>query len=145
MNGIVIDNHGALIVASNYWGSDLEQCGGVILSPNAGGIRLLWPRAMRAAIEDMRQAEYAICSVGPWPAEGIEKAVEILFEDRSDTPYSLCLSPAQCLLIPGEPEPGREWVLSVWDLKKNRPHKALERRCYWRRVESIPCMKPSRG
>lgn len=90
----------------------------------------------------MRAADYAICSLGPCPAMRLERAVEILFEDHGDEPFSLQLPPDQCLMLPGEPERGREWVVAVWDLKKGRPHKCLERRCHWRRVPQIPWLKP---
>jgi len=142
---IEIHNHGPLILASNYWESDCERTGKIFLSPNAGAVRLLWPRSLRQAIEDMRAAQYAVCSLGPWPEQRLDQAVEILWEDGSDSPYSVHLSPASCGALPGEPAAGREWVISVWDLKKNRPHKALERICHWRRVPAIPWLKPWAG
>jgi hypothetical protein len=45
-------------------------------------------------------------------------------------------------LLPAAPEPGREWICSVWTAKDGKPHKALERRCHWRTVSRIPCLEP---
>jgi hypothetical protein len=68
-----------------------------------------------------------------------------MFDDGSDSPFALHLTPESFDMLPGEPTPGREWVCSVWTLKDARPHKALERVCYWRRVERIPWMKAWEG
>lgn len=142
---ITIDNHGPLIVNTNFWETDAERAGKMFLSPNAGAIRLLLPRVHRSLINDMRAAKYVICSLGPWPAAGAENAVELLFEDGTDDPFSLHLTPESCAMLPGEPEEGQAWVVSVWDNKKGKPHKALERRCHWRRVAKLPCLKAWEG
>lgn len=63
-----------------------------------------------------------------------------MWEDESDSPFALHLTPESFDLLPGEPEPGREWICSVWTAKDGRPHKSLERICHWRRVARIPCM-----
>ncbi len=137
-----IINHGSLIRATNYWKTDMAQAGKYFASVNGGAIRLLVPPSRRAAIEDMRAAQYVILSRGPWPAMSLAEAVELLFEDQSDDPYALHLSPESFDLLPAEPQPGREWVLTVWDNKKDRPHKALERPCHWRRVPRLPWLRP---
>jgi len=139
---IQIVNHGPLIVSTNYWQTDLAQAGKYYCSVNAGAIRLLVPPAHRDAIEDMRAAQYVILSRGPWPAMGLPEAVELFFEDTTDEPFALHLSRQTFDLLPAAPEPEREWVLSVWDEKKGRPHKAVERPCYWRRVPRIPWLRP---
>lgn len=139
---IVVENHGPLILASNYWGSEMELAGKYYASVNAGAIRVMVPRSLRAEIQECRAAEYAILSRGPWPACGLPEAVEILWEDRTDSPFAWQWSPETFDLLPAEPQPGEQWVISLWDLKKNRPHKALERPCHWRRVPEIPWLKP---
>lgn len=139
---IIIENHGALITATNFWESDAEKAGKLFLSPNAGTLRLLVPRIHRSMIEEMRTARHVVCSLGPWPAANAEIGVELLFDDGSGDPYSVHLTPAACAMLPGEPALGQEWTLTVWDLKKGTPHKALERKCFWRRVEKLPCLKP---
>jgi hypothetical protein len=139
---ISVQNHGPLIVASNYWASDLAAAGKLWVSVNAGAIRVLLPRARWSDVNDMRQAKYCVLSRGPWPAEGQPEGIEIMWEDGSDAPYALHLTPASFDVLPGEPEAGREWVLSVWTEKDGVPHKAIERICHWRRVAKIPSLAP---
>ena len=139
---IRVENHGQLITAVNYWESTVEETGRVWVSVNAGAIRILVPRAMRRIIEDMRTGKEAILSRGPWPQMKLPEAVEILFDDGSDSPFALHLSPESFDALPGEPPPGREWIVSAWDHKKGKPHKALERPCHWRRVPRLPWLKP---
>jgi hypothetical protein len=142
---IQIHNHGPLILATNYWQTELAAAGKFYASVNAGAIRLLVPVAQRAAIEDMRAARYVVLSRGPWPAMGLIEAVELLFEDGTEEPYALHLSPESFDLLPAEPPAGQEWLLTVWDDKKGRPHKAIERPCHWRRVPRIPWLRPWRS
>ena len=137
-----VKNHGPLILASNYWRSEYAQAGGIFASINAGAIRLLMPPQHRTAINAMRAADYAILSRGPWPEAGLSEAIEILFADHSENPYTLHLGATSFDVLPAEPSPGREWIISAWDCKKGKPHKSLERRCYWRRVAELPCLKP---
>lgn len=139
---IEIQNHGPLILSTNYWSSEIEAAGKLLVSPNAGAIRVLLPRSQRPVINELRAAAYAVFSCGPWPAARLPDAAEILWEDHTAAPHAWQLSPESFLLLPGEPEPGREWTIAVWEWKKNRPHKALERVCHWRRVPEIPCLKP---
>lgn len=139
---IEITNHGPLIVATNYWESEAARQGKLFASPNAGAIRLLIPRVHRQIIQEMRAAQHAVLSRGPWPEMGLGEAVEILWEDGSDDPFTLHLSPESFALLPAEPPPGADWIVSAWDQKKGRPHKAVERRCYWRRVARLPCLAP---
>lgn len=142
MTPIEITNHGQLIVATNYWDSPMEEAGKMLVSPNAGAIRILVPRAVRRIIQEMRGAEYTILSRGPWPDEGLDDAVEILFEDHSDSPFALHLSPESFVMLPAEPPADQGWLVTVWDVKRGKPHKCLERRCHWRRAPKIPWMKP---
>ena len=143
MNLIEISNHGPLITATNYWQSDLAQAGKLICSVNAGAIRVLLPRSRYGDLNDMRPAAYCVLSRGPWPAEGRPEGIEIMWEDQSDAPYALHLTPESFVeALPGEPEAGREWVLSVWLAKDGKPHLAMQRVCHWRRVPRIPWLKP---
>jgi len=140
MDPIVIHNAGPEIVATNFWGSELELAGEFYCSVNAGVIRLLLPvAASYGTLNDMISAEYCIISKGPWPEQKEPEAIEILFEDRSDSPYALQLAPASFDLLPGEPPEGRDWVFSLWTFKDGHPFKLMERACYWRRVSRIPC------
>ena len=99
-----VENHGPLIVATNYWESDLARTGKLYCSVNAGAIRLLIPPQYQPALNAMRGAEYVILSRAPWPAVGAE-GIELLFEDRSDEPYCLHLTPASFDLLPASRRP----------------------------------------
>ena len=139
---ITVTNHGPLILATSYWDSEVEAAGKLWCSCNAGAIRVLVPRSRRSIIPECRTAEYAVLSRGPWPEMRQPDAVEIMWEDGSDSPFALYLAPESFDLLPAEPPPDREWIVSLWDDRKGEPHKALERRCYWRRVPGIPWMRP---
>jgi hypothetical protein len=135
---IRIDNHGPLIVGTDYWDSEYAAEGTLLLSPNAGVIRCLLPPALYPVVGELRRAEYAIVSVGPWQGR---PAVEILWEDHSDAPHAWHLTADSCLLVPGDPGE-QEWVIACWISRRGQPHKALERPCHWRRVPTIPCLLP---
>jgi hypothetical protein len=70
-----------------------------------------------------------------------EEAIEIMWEDGSESPYALHLTPESFDLLPAEPPPGREWTLAVYVAKDGKPHRAMERICHWRRVDRLPCLK----
>jgi hypothetical protein len=142
---IEIHNHGPLITASNYWDSEMAAAGKIYVSVNAGAIRMLLPSVLRHYLQEQRPAQYAILSRGPWPAAGLEDAVEILWEDGTKAPFSQQLHPVSFDFLPAEPEAGKELVITVWVDKKGFPHKSLERRCLWRRVPSIPWLKMGTG
>jgi hypothetical protein len=138
MPAIQIENHGPLITSTTYWESEYASEGKVIVSPNAGSIRCLLPPAMYPVIGELRQAEYAVVSVGPW--RGMP-AVEILWEDHTESPHAWHLTADSCLMIPGDPGP-QQWTIACWVHKRGQPHKSLERPCHWRRVNKLPCLKP---
>lgn len=138
-----IRNHGPLILSTNYWGSDHERAGKIVASVNAGAVRLLVPRKHADIVGDLRSSKHVILSRGPWPQGGATDAVEFLFDDGTSDPFSIHLGASSFVdFLPGAPEPGREWVVSVWLQKKMKPHKALERPAKWRRVESLPDLSP---
>lgn len=138
-----IKNNGADIAASDYWHSEYARAGKMIVSCNAGAIRLLIPPQMRPALNAMRGAEYAIVSRGPWPEAGATEAVEILFDDYTDSPWAAHLTPESFINgLPSEPPPGKLWRVTVWDCKKGKPKKAIDLPCRWRRVASLPCLRP---
>ena len=139
---ITIHNHGPLILSTNYWDSELTQAGKLWVSINAGAIRVLLPPQLYGMLSDMRTAKECILSRGPWLEQDAPDGVEILWDDGSDSPFALHLTPASFDMLPAEPAKGREWICSTWTSKDGKPHKSLERICHWRRVPKIPCLLP---
>jgi len=143
MNILEIQNHGPLITGSNYWESEMAARGYYYVSINAGAIRLLVPNSMRAEISEMRKgAKHVVVSMLPpekW--EDGKYAIEWMVEDGSETPYALHLSPPQIDRRPPPEDVGREFIATIWDQKKGRPHKCLERPAYLQIVPSLPWLK----
>lgn len=143
MNVLTIENHGPIILRSNYWQSDLAARGLMYLSANAGAFRLLVPAALRAAISEMRQgAKHIVVSMLPpdqWQPGAY--CLEWMVEDGTDNPWSCHLSPGQIDRAALPEDVGREWIGSVWDAKKGRPHKCLERPAYCQIVPRLPWLR----
>lgn len=140
---IQIENHGPLLISTNFWGSAEEQAGRYIVSPNAGAIRLLLPRSLEAALKEMGTGREVLISRGPWPEMRLDSATEILFDDATDDPFALHCSLESWLTLPAADDVGKEWIFTVWTVpRRGRPHKALERPCWYRLVPKIPWLKP---
>ena len=140
---LIVDNDGPLVVSSNYW--DLPECamGKVLLTVNAGAFRLLLPPAAEGALEDMRAAKICVVSRGPWPAAGLADALEVLFDDSTDSPYAIHTAPAASDRLPLDSDAAGEWTLTAWTRpRRGAPHLALERPCRYRRVPRLPWLRP---
>jgi hypothetical protein len=145
MATIEVDNDGQNVVSSTYWGSEYELAGKVFASCNAGAVRLLIPlELVREVKRGARKAKYVIISRGPWPEGGKDDGVELLWEDKSDTPYSIQLSPESFDLLPGDPGPERAWVVTVWTQQPGSkgPTQLTWHDTRYRRVPHIPYLKP---
>jgi hypothetical protein len=142
MSQFIVKNEGKSIVDTNFWGSEMEHAGRIYCSTNAGAVRLLLPRSMLAMLDECRTADYVILSRGPWPEEGQKDAVELLFEDRTESPYAMHLTANSFDLVPGEPTAGREWSLSIWTGTNGRPEMAMQLPCKWRRSKRLPDLSP---
>jgi hypothetical protein len=142
MSEIVTTNEGPLIVDSTYWGSDYDRADKLFASVNAGTIRILFPQALHQLAKECQGAEYVILSRGPRRDKDLADAVEIMWEDHSDAPFALHLSPTSFDQLPAEPPAGQQWRLAVWELVEGQPHLACEHACHWRRVPHLPWLKP---
>lgn len=140
---VTIHNHGPLIVSTNFWETEYATVGKFYVSINGGAFRLLVPPSQEPAIAEMTTAKVVVLSRGPWPAQHRDDAVEILFDDRTENPFALHLTVESFDHLPLDSDAGREWLFTAWTApRRGRPHKALERPCWYRRVERIPCLKP---
>ena len=142
---LLINNHGPLITATNYWRTDAATAGNLYLSTNAGAFRLLVPPLLETIISDLATGREAVISRGPWPAARRDDALEILLDDGTANPWSCHLDANSVDRMPLDTDAGKEWVFTVWTRPRragDRPHKALERKAFYRRVPQLPWLKP---
>jgi hypothetical protein len=139
---ILIENHGPLITSSNLW--TFPDTGKVHVSINAMTFRLLISASIEPLISEMATAKECLVSRGPMPQMGLMDAFEILFDDRTADPFAIHLEPNSFIsFIPSD-----EWIalpllLTCWTApRRGKPHKALERPCWYRRVPELPWLKP---
>jgi hypothetical protein len=140
---ITITNNGPLIAATNYFASPLALRGLLYASINAGAVRLLIPWPMQSLLDEIGTATHVIMSRAPWPAQGLPDAIEILFEDGTDSPYALQLSPQQLDRLPAPADAGRpDLLFSAWVDRDGQPHRAVNLPLYYRTAEVLPCLRP---
>lgn len=140
-----IENDGSEIRATNYFASEYARRGALYLSINAGAFRLLVPPAHESAVAEFRTAQEVIVSRGAWPAEGRQDALEILFDDHTDNPFSLHFGPEQINHFPAAADALGEWVFSAWVHGQTGPACAFRAPCYYRVVAQLPYLKPLGG
>lgn len=140
---IIIENLGSDITGTNYWETEHAMRGLFFVSYSGGAFRLLVPGCQESLITEMAMAKVVVVSRGPWPKQNGRDAVEILFDDGTDYPFSLHLVAEQFEPKPLDTDRDRtgqppRWKLTVWtqDGKKK-----LELPCRYRFVKKIPCLK----
>lgn len=134
----IIENRGQAIHHTNYWQSDHAAAGYVYLSWNAGAARLLIPDSSTPMLKEMRGATEVIVSRGPWPEQGRAEAIELLWEDGSDTPFVIQLVAEQCDRLIPDAEQGGGFIVAAWSpagIQGQWPGK-------YRRVDRLPCFQP---
>jgi hypothetical protein len=138
MNQITIANAGQRILSTNYWDSEQARAGYFFLSWNAGAGRLLVPDSQKPTIREMRSAKYIIVSRGSWTEKNGREAIELLFEDESDSPYCVHLVAEQCdRLIPDYQQGGGFDIIVL-----TRGGEKLRLPGKYRHVNSIPYLQP---
>ena len=140
---ITVTNAGPDVLSSSYWGSEYDHAGKLYASCNGGAVRLLLPRALRAMpAQELVAARHAVLSRGPWPEAGLAEAVEIMWEDGTDSPYAMHLSVESFDVLPAEPDWSRDWIVTTWyPGAGGEPEKRSEHRCYWRRSPRLPDLR----
>ena len=127
-------NQGQKLESTNYWDSEHAKNGYFYLSWNAGAARLLVPDIHKPAIRDMKSAKYVIVSKGKWQGRD---ALELLFEDFSDSPYAIHLVTEQTDRLIPEGGQGSGLVVTIWTkggLKGRLKGK-------YRIVDNLPCLQ----
>ena len=141
---IKIGNNGKDIAETNYWEMPFEDVP-VVVSVNAGAIRLLLPRIYNGHLDDYRSCDHVVMTYGPWLHHSM--AVEFMFEDFTDTPYSFHLSVDSFVNgVPSEPQDGEYWDFSIWAKPENEMIKVIERTCYTNKgFHRLPHLKEYKG
>lgn len=137
---IAIHNRGQDIdlEESNYWDTDMAYHDKLVLSWNAGAGRLLVPDGLTSAIPEMLTGKLAVITRGAWPAGQKADAIEIMFDDDSDSPFCLHLSVEQCSQMLPDADIGIEFPFTIW----TRVGKVGEMTGQYRRAATLPYLKP---
>ncbi len=135
-------NDGPELLETNYWDLEHAKKGYLHLSINAGCFRLLLPKAAGVSEEEMKSCSVVLVTRGPWPSEGKLDALEILFEDYSESPFMIHLSSQQCERMPLDSDrdrPGQnpKWMFALY----NEEGKVFECPARYRKAKRIPYMK----
>jgi len=132
-----IENDGPDIVETNYWKTEWNDRGIIALSLNARTFRILLPDSMADQVADMQTGKEIIISKGKHRGK---LAYEILFDDGTNSPYSLLLDGQQMIgPHPADDQAGREVRLSVWI---RGPRRILDAPARFRIVSKLPCLRP---
>jgi hypothetical protein len=151
-SNILFRNKEQLLLETNYFESALAEQGMLFATFNAGAARLLVPTLHEAELPEMVGAEYVILSCGTWPRPPVRQpngtlrllppqrgALEVLFEDGSQSPYSIHLSPAQQdRQLPKHDRGRTDLELLVYT---EGPTLRLRYQARYRMVASLPCLR----
>lgn len=138
-----IQNHGPLILSSNYWELPEAVAGKFLVSLNAGAFRLLIPANQEGLIPELQTAKGVAISRGPWPAQGLADAFEVLFDDGTSSPYALHCTPESFDRLPTAENVAGEWIFTAWTQpRRGKPRCVLERPCRYRLSPKIPDLRP---
>ncbi len=141
---LYIENDGASIVNTNYWETEMAKHGYVYCSINAGCFRLLVPEKKGISLDDLQSGHLVIVTRAPWPAMGVRDALELLFEDDSDTPFALHIVSRQVDRMPLDTDadqPGQppKWRLAIYTQKGCVRNNVPVR---YRIEKKLPCLDP---
>lgn len=142
---LIIENDAALIVSTNFWQTEMARAGKLYLSTNAGTFRLLVPQQHLGTVREMRTARNVVVSRGPMTLEGqrLPDALELLFDDGTDEPFSLHLSPGQLDRMPLDSDSTQAWTCTVWvHHVGERGRQVLTKPAHYRRVRRLPDLRP---
>lgn len=129
-----IINNGPDLLRTNFFDSEYAENGYYYLSTYAGCVRLLIPGNQKGPLKELKDVSYVILFRGPCVQRGVSDAIELLFEDFSDSSYAIHMTIQQCDMLPdGE----GEWILALWV----RSGKKMEFPLKYRKVDETPCLK----
>lgn len=131
-------NSGPELVSTNFWDDEIGARK-YAFSVNAGCLRLLVPNCHTPSIPDMTGCEYVVASI-PKKIRLMSFAIELLFEDHTQTPFSIHMCPEACLsLFPLAENSKVPRKMAIWTEGLN---KVAELPIYSRDVPRLPWLKP---
>ena len=130
-----IANDEKLITYTNYWELEHAKAGYFYLSWNAGSARLLVPESQENQIKEMKTAQYVVVSRGKFQDRD---ALELMFEDNSDSPYCIHLVTEQCDRLLPETDQGSGFTVDIWTQKGMQA--SFDGK--YRAVDSLPYLGP---
>lgn len=131
-------NDGQELIETNFWDSPFAARGYFFLSVNAGAMRLLVPDSQLSQLRDIETGHDVIISIGRWSDVGMDKCIEIMFDDGSDAPYAIHMVPEQLDRGFSKKDEGIDIPFHVM----TRIGVFLRRKAKLRMVEAIPCLDP---
>ena len=142
MDVVNIENDGPLVIKTNFFDSEHAKDGDFFVSVNSGAFRLLVPDSRIGEMNEMNTAKKIVISEGPcWPdGKGgrPRKALEILFDDCTDTPYSMWVTAEQVDKMPPAADHCKQVTFSAWG---RGPAQLMSRPAWFRMVKRIPCLE----
>lgn len=130
---IKIINDGKKIKDTNYFDTEHAKNDFVYFSFNAGCARLLLPDGLKNYLNDIKTAKYVIISLGNWQDHN-RQGIELLFEDGSDSPFSIHLATEQCDRTLTQKDDKKEFDFKIY----TRDGEIFSCTAKFRLVDSIP-------
>lgn len=134
-------NDGQELIETNFWDSPIAARGYFFLSVNAGAMRLLVPDAQLNQLRDIETGQDVIVSIGRWKDVGLDRCIEIMFDDGSEAPFSIHMVPEQVDRGLSKKDEGIDIPFHV----VTRIGVFLRRKAKLRIVEEIPCLEAWAG
>lgn len=131
---ISIVNQGQAIKETNYWSSEYANKGLTFLSWNAGAARLLLPDSLNSVIQEVQSAQYVVISKGKLYGKD---ALELMFEDHSDSPYCFHIMAEMTDRLIPEAEQGSGFYVALWTQKGQE----MKLPGKYRTVETLPSLE----
>ncbi len=139
LTSIEIGNQGGELVSTNYWDSPMANAGLLYLSWNARVARILLPDKCISLLSEIKTGKYCIISQGPqFTCHRSASAVELLFEDHTDSPFSVLMAAAQVDRRVDCTQPQDGFNVTVW----SRNGKLLSMPGKLRKATELPCLQP---
>jgi hypothetical protein len=136
---LTITNNGPEIASTNFWETPHAHAGKVFLSLNAGCFRLLLPEDLEDQLAEMRTARNVVISRGPWPGGGKADAIEVLFDDGTDSPLAIHIGTEQVDQLPLDSDAGKPCKFAVYICG---PARSLTLPARYRRSAQLPDLSP---